>query len=105
MINRYGQDFNLVDNFEVIGLEKDMDAEGGSAEDTGKISGTAIRQCLIDGNVEGYKAQMPQCLWDMFDKFRQALMPAQQTISESDAYFEYRKRLDEAIERLVKGEK
>ena len=105
MISRYGQDFNLVDNFEVIGLEKDMDAEGGSAEDTGKISGTAIRQCLTDGNIEGYKAQMPQCLWDMFDEFRQALMPAQQTINESDAYFEYRKRLDEAIERLVKGEK
>ena len=46
MITKYGQDFGLVDNFEVIGLDKDMDAEGGSADDTGKISGTAIRKCL-----------------------------------------------------------
>lgn len=102
MIQRYGKDFNLVDNFEVIGLEKDMDAEGGSADDTGKISGTAIRKCLIDGNEEGYKAQMPQCLWDMFNEFRQALMPAQQTITESKAYEDFRKSLDKGINELLK---
>ena len=102
MIQRYGKDFNLVDNFEVIGLEKDMDAEGGSADDTGKISGTAIRKCLVDGNEEGFKAQMPQCLWDMYDAFRQALMPAQQTITESKAYEDFRKSLDKGINELLK---
>lgn len=102
MIQRYGKDFNLVDNFEVIGLEKDMDAEGGSADDTGKISGTAIRKCLVDGNEEGFRAQMPQCLWDMYDAFRQALMPAQQAITESNAYEDFRKSLDKGIKKLLK---
>jgi hypothetical protein len=77
MIQRYGQDFNLVDNFEVIGLDKDMDAEGGSASNTAGISGTAVRQCLVNGDEEGFKEQMPQCLWDMYGAFRQALMPIQ----------------------------
>jgi len=102
MIQRYGKDFNLVDNFEVIGLEKDMDAEGGSADDTGKISGTAVRKCLVDGNEEGYKAQMPQCLWGMYDAFRQALMPAQQTISESKAFADFKKELDKGLKKLLK---
>ena len=102
MIQRYGQDFNLVDNFEVIGLEKDMDAEGGSADDTGKISGTAVRKCLVDGDEEGFRMQMPQCLWDMYDAFRQALMPAQQTITESKAYEDFRKCLDKGLNELLK---
>ena len=74
MIERYGKDFNLVDTFEVIGLDKDIDAEGGSADDTGKISGTAIRQCLMDGNEDGFRAQMPRCLWDMYDVMRDVLV-------------------------------
>ena len=99
MIQRYGQDFNLVDNFEVIGLDKDMDAEGGSASNTAGISGTAVRQCLVNGDEEGFKEQMPQCLWDMYDAFRQALMPAQQTaLSEEELT---QKRIDEAIDRLL----
>jgi hypothetical protein len=102
MIQRYGQDFNLVDNFEVIGLEKDMDAEGGSADDTGKISGTAVRKCLVDGNEEGFRMQMPRCLWDMYDAFRQALMPAQQTITESKEYEDFRKCLDKGLNELLK---
>ncbi len=99
MIQRYGQDFNLVDNFEVIGLDKDMDAEGGSASNTAGISGTAIRQCLVNGDEEGFKEQMPQCLWDMYDAFRQALMPAQQTALSEEELMQ--KRIDEAIDRLL----
>ncbi len=99
MIQRYGQDFNLVDNFEVIGLDKDMDAEGGSASNTAGISGTAIRQCLVNGDEEGFKEQRPQCLWDMYDAFRQALMPAQQTALSEEELMQ--KRIDEAIDRLL----
>ena len=102
MIVKYGPDFNLVKDFEVIGLEKDMDAEGGSADDTGKISGTAIRQCLVDGNEEGYRAQMPQCLWDMYGAFRQALMPAQQTITESKEFKDFKKHLSRELDKLIK---
>ena len=102
MIQRYGQDFNLVDNFEVIGLDKDMDAEGGSASNTAGISGTAIRQCLVNGNEEGFKKQMPQCLWDMYEQFREALMPAQQTITESKAYEDFRKYLNKGLNELLK---
>ena len=102
MIQRYGQDFNLVDNFEVIGLDKDMDAEGGSASNTAGISGTAVRQCLVNGDEEGFKEQMPQCLWDMYDAFRQALMPAQQTITESIAYRDFKKYLNQGLNELLK---
>jgi hypothetical protein len=102
MIQRYGKDFNLVDNFEVIGLDKDMDAEGGSATNTAGISGTAIRQCLVNGDEEGFKEQMPQCLWDMYDVFRQALMPAQQTITESVAYKDFKKCLNKGLNELLK---
>ena len=102
MIQRYGQDFNLVDNFEVIGLDKDMDAEGGSASNTAGISGTAVRQCLVNGDEEGFKEQMPQCLWDMYDAFRQALMPAQQTITESVAYKDFKKHLNKGLNELLK---
>lgn len=102
MIQRYGKDFNLVDNFEVIGLDKDMGADGGSASNTAGISGTAVRQCLANGDEEGFKEQMPQCLWDMYDAFRQALMPAQQTITESVAYRDFKKRLNKGLNELLK---
>jgi len=102
MIQRYGQDFNLVDNFEVIGLDKDMDAEGGSASNTAGISGTSVRQCLVNGDEEGFKEQMPQCLWDMYDAFRQALMPAQQTITESVAYRDFKRYLNKGLNELLK---
>lgn len=102
MIQRYGKDFNLVDNFEVIGLDKDMDADGGSASNTAGISGTAVRQCLVNGDEEGFKEQMPQCLWDMYDAFRQALMPAQQTITESVAYRDFKRCLNKGLNELLK---
>ena len=102
MIQRYGKDFNLVDNFEVIGLDKDMDAEGGSASNTAGISGTAVRQCLVNGDEEGFKEQMPQCLWDMYDAFREALMPAQQTITESVAYRDFKRYLNKGLNELLK---
>lgn len=102
MITKYGQDFGLVDNFEVIGLDKDMDADGGSASNTAGISGTAVRQCLVNGDEEGFKEQMPQCLWDMYDAFRQALMPAQQTITESVAYRDFKRYLNKGLNELLK---
>lgn len=90
IIAKYGPDFNLVDNFEVIGLDKDMDAEGGNIGNTAGISGTAIRKCLVDGNEDGFKEQMPECLWDMYGEFRNALMtqasPAGQPVNEETVY-------------------
>lgn len=90
IIAKYGPDFNLVDNFEVIGLDKDMDAEGGNIGNTAGISGTAIRKCLVDGNEDGFKEQMPECLWDMYGEFRDALMtqasPAGQPVNEETVY-------------------
>jgi hypothetical protein len=38
----------------------------------------------------------------MYDAFRQALMPAQQAITESKAYEEFRKSLDKGIKKLLK---
>ena len=90
IIAKYGPDFNLVDNFEVIGLDKDMDAEGGNIGNTAGISGTAIRKCLVDGNEDGFKEQMPECLWDMYGEFRDALMtqasPTGQPVNEETVY-------------------
>ena len=65
MIEKYKGKSGLVNDFEVIGLAKDMDAEGGSADDTSGISGTAVRKCLVNGDEEGFRRQMPKCLWDM----------------------------------------
>ena len=74
MIDGNRERCGLSDNFRVLVLDKDMEADGGSANDTGKISGTAIRKCLIDGNEEGFRAQMPGCLWCMYDKMRETIL-------------------------------
>ena len=106
MIEKYKDKYGLVDGFEVVGIDKDMDAEGGSATDTGKISGTGIRKCLVDGDEEGFRRQMPKCLWDMYGKMREIMLqyaaPAQE-LTEDEIYELYKKRVDEAIEKLVKG--
>ena len=105
MVEKYGEKYGLVDDFEVVGLAKDMDAEGGSADDTGKISGTAIRQCLVNGDEEGFRRQMPKCLWDMYDEMRAIMMqsaaPAQQAITESRAYMDFKKCLHEGLDNLL----
>ena len=108
MIEKYKDKYGLLDGFEVVGIDKDMDAEGGSATDTGKISGTGIRKCLVDGDEEGFRRQMPKCLWDMYGKMREIMLqyaaPAQE-LTEDQIYELYKKRVDEAIENLVKGNK
>lgn len=105
MIQRYGQDFNLVDNFEVIGLEKNVGAGGGSADDKENIEGRAVRECLVNDDKEGFMRQMPKCLWDMYDEMRQVLIgnaePAQATALTEDEI--RHKIIDEAITKLVKG--
>ena len=106
MVDKYKDKYELVDGFEVVGLDKDMDAEGGSASNTAGISGTAIRQCLADGDEEGFRRQMPKCLWDMYGEMReimlQSVAPQQQATSLTEDEIR-RKIIDEAIERLVKG--
>ena len=109
MVEKYRDKYELNKNFEVVGIDKDMDAEGGSAMNTGGISGTAIRKCLVDGDEEGFRRQMPKCLWDMYEQMREIMLqqvaPAQQSITDSEAYEKYKKYLDEEIEKLVKGKK
>lgn len=107
MVEKYKDKYELVDSFEVVGLDKDMEAGGGTETNTAGISGTAIRKCLVDGDEEGFRRQMPKCLWDMYGEMREIMMqqvaPAQQTSLTEDEI--RRKLIDEAIERLVKGKK
>ena len=102
MIEKYKDKYGLVNDFEVIGLAKDMDAEGGSADDTSGISGTAVRKCLVNGDEEGFRRQMPKCLWDMYPAMHEIMQQyAQPAITESEAYAKYKKYLSEKIEKLL----
>ena len=102
MIEKYKDKYGLVNDFEVIGLAKDMDAEGGSADDTSGISGTAVRKCLVNGDEEGFRRQMPKCLWDMYPAMHEIMQQyAQPAITESEAYAKYKKYLNEKIEKLL----
>lgn len=112
MVDKYREKYELVPNFKILALDKNVDGVDGSASNTSNISGTRVRECLMNDDKEGFVRQMPECLHDMYDKMRRALTgeeePAYQTsgtINEDEAYAEYRKRLDEAIARLVKGER
>lgn len=102
MIEKYKDKYGLVNDFEVIGLAKDVDAEGGSADDTSGISGTAVRKCLVNGDEEGFRRQMPKCLWDMYPAMHEIMQQyAQPAITESEAYAKYKKYLNEKIEKLL----
>ena len=102
MIEKYKDKYGLVNDFEVIGLAKDMDAEGGSADDTSGISGTAVRKCLVNGDEEGFRRQMPKCLWDMYPAMHEIMQQyVQPAITESEAYAKYKKYLNEKIEKLL----
>lgn len=102
MIEKYKDKYGLVNDFEVIGLAKDVDAEGGSADDTSGISGTAVRKCLVNGDEEGFRRQMPKCLWDMYPTMHEIMQQyAQPAITESEAYAKYKKYLNEKIEKLL----
>ena len=102
LVKTYGPNFNLDKNFEVIGLEKNVGAGGGSSDDKENIEGRAVRECLMNDDKEGFMRQMPKCLWDMYDAFRQALMPAQQTITESVAYRNFKRYLNKGLNELLK---
>ena len=104
MVQKHGEKYGLSPEFQVYLVDRGDD----------NISATSVRESLLAGNKEKFMAEMPQCLWDMYDEMRQVMvgdtMPAQQqivaAINEDDEYFAYRKKLDEAIEKLVnKGKK
>ena len=75
----------LVKNFKLIVLDKNIDGENGSAENTADISGSLIRgegpnytgRCLRNPDKEAgrkeFEAMMPRCLWDMYDEMRDIL--------------------------------
>ena len=102
MVAKHGEKYGLSPEFQVYLVDRGDD----------NISATSVRESLLAGNKEKFMTEMPECLWDMYDEMRQVMvgdtMPAQQTIAEErveDEYFAYRKKLDEAIEKLVKGGK
>ena len=104
MIEKYKDKYGLVNDFEVIGLAKDVDAGGGSADDTSGISGTAVRKCLVNGDEEGFRRQMPKCLWDMYPAMHEIMQQyAQPAITESEAYAKFKKYLNEELEKLMKN--
>lgn len=109
MVDKYMDKYELSHNFKVLPLDKNMDADGGSANNLSDISGTNVRKCLINDDREGFEKQMPECLWDMYDAMREALMGDTAQVQQSTASLSeeemMRKRIDEAIERLVKGRK
>ena len=98
MVEKHGEKYGLPADFEVHLVDR--------ADDN--ISATSVRECLENGDREGFMRQMPDCLHDMYDEMRAVMVgetePAQ-SLAEDKEYFEYRKRLDEAITRLVKGNK
>ena len=66
------------------------------------IEGREVRKCLINNDIEGFKRQMPQCLWDMYPAMREIMQQyAQPAITESEAYAKYKKYLNEKIEKLL----
>ena len=107
MVDKYREKYELSPNLKVLALDKNVDAEGGSADNTGNISGTRIRECLMNDDREGFQRQMPECLWPMYDEMRHALLgdeaPAQHISSSLMEDEMRRKKLDEAITKLVKG--
>lgn len=100
MIEKHGEKYGLSPEFQVYLVDRGDD----------NISATSVRESLLEDNKEKFMAEMPECLWDMYDEMRQVMvgdtMPAQEMMAEGkDEYFAYRKKLDEAIEKLVKGGK
>lgn len=94
MVQKHGQRYGLNPEFKVYCLDR--------ADDN--ISASSVRECLINGNKEGFESQMPQCLWPMYDEMRQVMvsdtMPAQQvTLSEEE---QFQRRVDEAFRKLLK---
>ena len=108
MVDKYREKYELAPNFKILPLDKNVDAEGGSASNTSDISGTRVRECLMNDDREGFMRQMPECLHDMYDEMRRALVGEPEpavSLAENNEYEEYRKRIDEAITKLVKGNK
>lgn len=95
MAQKHGQKYGLSPEFKVYCLDR--------ADDN--ISATNVRECLVNGDKEGFMRQMPECLWDMYDEMRQVMvgdtMPVQ-TITESKAYSDFKKMLNAGLKDLLK---
>ena len=102
MVEKHGQKYGLSPEFQVYLVDRGDD----------NISATSVRESLLSGNKAKFMAEMPECLHDMYDEMRRVITgsekPAYQTsgsMMEDKEYFAYRKRLDEAITKLVKDVK
>lgn len=101
MVQKHGEKYGLSPEFQVYLVDR--------ADDN--ISATSVRESILMGNEEKFKAEMPECLWDMYGEMRQVMVgdtiPAEQSTSlmEDKAYKKYRKKLDEAITKLVENVK
>ena len=64
MVDKFAEKYGLPEDFKVYCLDR--------ADDN--ISATSVRECLVNGDREGFNRQMPPCLHDMFDKMRQVMV-------------------------------
>lgn len=105
MIRAYGAALGLDDGFQVIGLPKNVNAGGGGSVDNKQdIEGREVRKCLANGDEEGFRRQMPKCLWDMYPAMHEIMQQyAQPAITESEAYAKFKKYLNEELEKLMKN--
>lgn len=79
MTEKYAEKYGLTPDFKVYCLDR--------ADDN--ISATSVRECLANDDREGFMKQMPDCLHEMYDTMRRAIVgstqPAQMaTISEEN---------------------
>lgn len=64
MVEKYGQEYGLIDEFQVFVVNRYDD----------NISATNVRMCLLNDNKEAFMNQMPECLFDMYDRMRSAVV-------------------------------
>lgn len=103
------------DNFNILHIQRDVTGEGD--DPVSKISGTKVREAIMSNDKEAFKRMVPECLYGLFDDFKIALEriyggeqqtqntapePAYQSIMESKAYRDFKKRLNKGLDELLK---
>lgn len=101
-------DVNPETGFNLLHIQRDT--AGTSDDFLAKVSGTDVRNALKNDDRRTFESMMPVCLYPMYEKFRNALMavdkeqgePAYQTITESQAFMDFKKKLNEGLRGLMK---
>lgn len=103
------------DNFNILHIQRDVAGDGD--DPVSKISGTKVREAIMNNDKETFANMVPKCLYGLFDDFKIALEeiygedqktretapePAYQAITESKVYEDFRKSLDKGIKKLLR---